>query len=73
MRRRRQRGGEGGGERRLRINYTLDLGDAADQAASIIAKLKNEGITSVGCGCDPLLPIFLTGKAKEQNYYPSGW
>jgi hypothetical protein len=24
----------------------------------------------VACGCDPILPVFLTAKAHEQNYYP---
>jgi len=54
----------------LRLTYTLDIGSLSNQAASLVAKLKDEGITSVGCACDPLLPIFLTGKAQEQGYSP---
>ena len=42
----------------------------SDQAASLIQKLKAERITTVVCGCDPLLLTFLTAKAKEQNYQP---
>ena len=32
--------------------------------------LKNAGVTTVVCGCDPLFMTFLTAKAKEQNYQP---
>ncbi len=54
----------------LRLSYTLDLTTMPNQAASLISRLKDAGITSVACGCDPLLPVFLTGKAKEQGYVP---
>ncbi|MGH9010613.1 MAG: ABC transporter substrate-binding protein, partial [Acidimicrobiia bacterium] len=53
-----------------RIAYKLDFNTLSNQAASIIAKLKSEKITSVICGCDPALPIFLTSKAQEQGYSP---
>ncbi len=52
------------------FNYSLDLASLSNQAASIIAKLKAAGITSVACACDPILPVFLTAKAHEQGYYP---
>jgi hypothetical protein len=61
---------ESGGDVALRISYSLDPSVFTSQAASIIAKLKAEGITSVACGCDPILPVFLTAKADEQNYEP---
>ncbi len=50
--------------------YTLDLASLSSQAASLVAKLKADGITSVACGCDPILPVFLTAKAREQNWFP---
>jgi len=53
-----------------RIAYKLDFNTLSNQAASIIAKLKSEKITTVVCGCDPALPIFLTSKAQEQGYTP---
>lgn len=53
-----------------RESYTLDLASLSSQAASIVAKLKDQGITSVACGCDPILPVFLTAKAREQNWFP---
>ena len=40
------------------------------QAGEKLAKLKNAGVTTVICGCDPLFMTFLTAKAKEQNYTP---
>jgi hypothetical protein len=52
------------------IKYKLDFGTLSNQAASVIAKLRSEGITSVICGCDPAFPVFLTAKAEEQGYQP---
>jgi hypothetical protein len=52
------------------INYSLDLATLSNQAASIVARLRSGGITSVACACDPILPVFLTAKAHEQDYYP---
>lgn len=61
---------EGGGDVAVRIAYSLDPSVFTSQAASIVAKLKDEGVTSVACGCDPILPVFITAKANEQNYQP---
>jgi Periplasmic binding protein len=54
----------------LNIPYQLDLATLANQAASIVSKLKADNITTVTCGCDPILPVYLTQRAQEQNYYP---
>lgn len=54
----------------LKINYKLDINSMSNQAASVIAKLKSEGATTVLCGCDPIFPVFLSAKAAEQNYFP---
>ena len=53
-----------------RIAYKLDFNTLSNQAASVVAKLKSEKITTVVCGCDPAFPIFLTSKAQEQGYSP---
>ncbi|HEX4978489.1 MAG TPA: hypothetical protein VFV35_00345, partial [Acidimicrobiales bacterium] len=53
-----------------RIAYKLDINSMSNQAASIIAKLKSEGITTVLMGVDPIMPVFLTAKAQEQGYNP---
>lgn len=54
----------------MRVTYKLDIDSMSNQAANIIAKLKSEGITTVLCGCDPIIPVFLSTKATEQNYHP---
>jgi hypothetical protein len=52
------------------VSYSLDLTNLSNQAASIVARLKAAGITSVAVFSDPILPVFLTAKAHEQDYYP---
>src|SRR5947209_10065594 len=53
-----------------RLTYKFDINSLSDQAANMVAKLKSDHITSVVLGVDPVLPVFLTAKAKEQNYQP---
>ncbi|HUI05001.1 MAG TPA: hypothetical protein VLZ77_15785 [Acidimicrobiales bacterium] len=52
------------------VQYQLDLSTLSSQAASVVSKLANDGITTVYCGCDPIFPIYLTSRAHEQGYYP---
>jgi hypothetical protein len=52
------------------IQYQLNLGTLSSQAATIDAKLQNDGITTVVCGCDPVMPVYLTSRAHEQGYTP---
>ncbi|MGH9041869.1 MAG: ABC transporter substrate-binding protein, partial [Acidimicrobiia bacterium] len=54
----------------LRLSYKIDINTLSNQAASVIAKLRDAGITTVVCGCDPAFPLFLTSKAQEQAYEP---
>ncbi|MHB1138022.1 MAG: ABC transporter substrate-binding protein [Microthrixaceae bacterium] len=61
---------EGGTEPVLNEQYRLDLNQMSIQAGDKLAKLKNAGVTTVMCGCDPLFMTFLTAKAKEQDYHP---
>jgi hypothetical protein len=42
----------------------------SNQAANVIARLKDAGATTILCGCDPIFPVFLSTKASEQNYHP---
>ena len=60
----------GGSRPVLNERYRIDLQQMSMQAGSLIAKLKSQGVTTVLCGCDPLLLTFLTAKAKEQSYQP---
>ncbi|HEY1829952.1 MAG TPA: hypothetical protein VGG38_06900 [Acidimicrobiales bacterium] len=52
------------------IQYTLNLSTESSQAATIISELQNDGVTTVICGCDPVMPVFLTSRAEEQGYTP---
>ena len=51
--------------------YKLDLFSFPNQASNIIAQIKDAGVTSVVCICDPaMLAYGLTLKANEQSYEP---
>lgn len=52
------------------ITYILDLAKLPQTAASIIAKLKAAGCTTVVFLGDPIMPIYLTKAATEQDYHP---
>lgn len=52
------------------IEYQLDLGTMSNQASNIIAKLQSDGVTTLFCGCDPIIPVFLSGVAARQSYFP---
>jgi hypothetical protein len=52
------------------VAYQLDLGTMSNQAANIIPKMKAAGVTTILCGCDPIMPVFLTGEMNRQSYYP---
>lgn len=53
-----------------RYHYTLDLATLSDQANNIASKLKKDGITTVVLATDPLLPLLLTSRMSQQEYYP---
>lgn len=56
---------------KINLKYKLDTSSMPNQASNIIAQLKDAGVTTVLCGCDPvMLALGLTPKANEQNYYP---
>ncbi|MEZ5145390.1 MAG: ABC transporter substrate-binding protein [Acidimicrobiales bacterium] len=50
--------------------YTLDLSKAPERSRTIIAKMKEAGVTSIIFLGDPIMPISLTQAATEQNYFP---
>ena len=52
------------------FQYTLDLGTESQQAANLVAQLKANGYTTIICGCDPIFPVYLSGQAAQQNYFP---
>ncbi len=52
------------------ISYKIDLVTMSNQAANLIPRLKSQGITTIVCGCDPIFPIFISGTANRERYYP---
>ena len=52
------------------LPFLLDLARAQENARTMIAKLKSEGVTSVIFTGDPLTPASLTNEATAQNYFP---
>jgi hypothetical protein len=50
--------------------YTLDLSKAPERSRTIIAKMKDAGVTSIIFLGDPIMPISLTQAATEQDYFP---
>ena len=56
---------------KINLKYKLDINSMPNQASNIVAQLKDAGVTTVLCGCDPvMLALGLTPKANEQDYYP---
>lgn len=55
----------------LNLKYKLDIASMPNQASNIVAQLKDRGITTVICACDPvMLALGMTPKANEQSYNP---
>jgi hypothetical protein len=54
----------------VNYEYQLDLSTMSNQAANLIPKMKSDGITTILCGCDPIIPVFLSGVAARANYFP---
>jgi hypothetical protein len=54
----------------LELEYVLDFANVPSQAPALLAKLKDEEITSVACYCDPLMVLSLASQATEQDYHP---
>jgi hypothetical protein len=50
--------------------YLLDLGQLSNQASELIPRMKADGVTTIICGCDPIVPVFLSGVAARENYFP---
>jgi hypothetical protein len=42
----------------------------SNQAANIVPKLQSEGVTTIICGCDPIFPVFFSGVAARNGYFP---
>ncbi len=51
-------------------SYVLDPGTLQESAASVIARMKEAGVTSVIINGDPIAPREFTNEASAQNYFP---
>lgn len=52
------------------IGYTINIAEYEQEATTAMAELKADGVTTVLCACDPIVPIFLTNAASQQQYFP---
>lgn len=53
------------------LRYKLDISSMPNQAANIVAQLKDAGVTTVVCACDPvMLALGMAPKANEQGWEP---
>lgn len=52
------------------LTYEFDLGKFSQYGASMMAKMHQDGVTTILCVCDPLGPIFMTQSATDDQYYP---
>ena len=52
------------------LTYAENLGTMQQDAASAVARMRDAGVTTVICFCDPLMPIFITQQASDQDYRP---
>ncbi|MDY7106994.1 MAG: ABC transporter substrate-binding protein [Actinomycetota bacterium] len=61
---------ERGVELTEQLSYQLDPGRLPEQATSVIAKLKESGVTTVILQADPVAPANFTQEATAQEYFP---
>lgn len=52
------------------LTYVSDIERATEQTAAVVAKLIDEGVTTVSCMCDPIAPAFLTKGLSGNRYFP---
>jgi hypothetical protein len=59
----------GGGDLAARHKYQIST-NPGSAVNAILPKLRNDGITTVMCGCDPVFLNFLTTAMNAQGYFP---
>jgi hypothetical protein len=50
--------------------YESDITKAQQQSQATAAKIKEDGVTTVACFCDPIAPFFMTTALDQQNWHP---
>jgi hypothetical protein len=61
---------DGGSQLDLVLAYNFNLADLQRQASTVLARLRQAGITTVSCTCDPLFLLYLTREAVAEDYQP---
>ena len=59
-----------GYETAVRLSYQLVIDQLGEKARTLITQLKDAGVTTVVFLGDPIMPIYLTKAATDQDYYP---
>lgn len=52
------------------VSYASDVSTAQAQATNAVAQLRDAGVTTVACTCDPIAPVFFTNAATNQGWFP---
>ena len=52
------------------LAYNPNITTAQQQAQTLVTKLRDLGVTTVSCYCDPITPVFITTAMDQQNYHP---
>ena len=61
---------EYGGEIAVRSTYLFDPGAAQETATTVIARMRDAGVTTVILSVDPIVPKNITEEATKQGYFP---
>ncbi|MCU1497372.1 MAG: hypothetical protein JWM47_1325 [Acidimicrobiales bacterium] len=65
-----ERGARLGYTTKVSITYQLVIAELAEKARTIMSRMKEEGVTTVIFLGDPIMPIYLTQAATDQDYFP---
>ncbi|WP_254126895.1 hypothetical protein [Aquihabitans sp. G128] len=65
-----ERGAKLGYKDKVSLTYQLVVAELAEKARSLISRMKEEGVTTVVFLGDPIMPIYLTQAATDQDYFP---
>jgi hypothetical protein len=65
-----KQGGARGYDAAVNLTYQLVIADLPEKARVLVDQLKKAKVTSVVFLGDPIMPIYLTKAATDQNYFP---
>lgn len=65
-----QEGGARGYDAAVNLTYQLIIADLPEKARVLVGQLKEANVTSVVFLGDPIMPIYLTKAATDQDYFP---